>query len=125
MEMHLLDENASRERAFRGAPAQPMAGEARAITWRTGWAGHSVGTVCEGCKTLVMPFAGHIIQGMEADGRVGRGGGGIGGLPTCCWGRPREGSSVVRETAPLIHVCGLSCVPGGEGPMKRERKGPT
>ena len=53
-----------------GPPAQPMAGEARAITWRTGWAGHSVGAVCEGCKTLVMPFAGHIIQSMEADGRV-------------------------------------------------------
>ena len=58
MEMHLFDENASRERL----PGGPVGG-------------HSVGAVCEGCKTLVMPFAGHIIQGMGDRWSGGRGGG--------------------------------------------------
>ena len=38
IEMRLFDEKASRERPLSGGPpAQPMAGEARAITWRTRW----------------------------------------------------------------------------------------
>ena len=60
--MHLLDENASRQRSRWPEKRERLPGGPLG--------GHSVSAVCEGCKTLVMPFAGHIIQGMEADGRV-------------------------------------------------------
>ena len=70
-EMHLFDENASRERALRGAAS--AADGRRSVERLPGGpeGGHSVGTVCEGCKTLVMPFArGRSIADLEADGRV-------------------------------------------------------
>ena len=70
MEMHLFGENASRERALPGGRQRSRWPEKRERLPGGPVAGHSVGAVCEGCKTLVMPFAGHIIQGMEADGRV-------------------------------------------------------
>ena len=70
IEMHLFDENASRERALRGGRQRSRWPEKRERLPEGPVGGHSVGAVCEGCKTLVMPFAGHIIQGMVGDGGV-------------------------------------------------------
>ena len=70
MEMHLFDENASCERPLCGAASAADGRRSASDYLEDRLGGHSVGAVCEGCKPLVMPFAGHIIQGMEADGRL-------------------------------------------------------
>ena len=70
MEMHLFDENASRERA--------LCGDAGSSDGRIGLDyymgqrkdGLGVGTVCEDCKAFVPPFARGRSRDLEADGRV-------------------------------------------------------
>ena len=58
-----------------------------------------VGTVCEGCKALAVPYAVNLIRDLEADCRVDDA------------GEYRQlADTLLRETDPLIHVCGPSCV---------------
>ena len=68
-EMHLFDENASCEVALCGA-----ASETDGLTGVSGYLecrlhGLSVGTVCEGCKALAVPFAVNRARDLEAEGR--------------------------------------------------------
>ena len=70
MEMHLFDNNARKDKALCGADTS--ADELRSVRGylEDRLFGHAVGTVCEGCKALAAPFAGNIIQDLEAEGRL-------------------------------------------------------
>ena len=70
MEMHLFDNSARKENALCGADtsADDLRGVNGYLEDRL--YGLSVGAVCEGCKTLAVPFAENLIRELEADGRV-------------------------------------------------------
>ena len=73
--MHLFDTQADEEKALCGAnvPADDLTGVDDYVERRKD--GLPVGTVCERCKTLAMPFAEAIIEDMaealEDEGRLG------------------------------------------------------
>ncbi len=68
MEMHLFDGNARDEEALCGADssAEGRMGVDYYLDCRRG--GAPVGTVCEGCKALAVPFAENRVRDLEADG---------------------------------------------------------
>ena len=70
MEMHLYNPNADEEKAFCGEDASAI--DRRGVNGylQRRKDGLEVGTVCEACKALAVPFAVNVIPGLEADGRV-------------------------------------------------------
>ena len=69
-EQHLFDNDAREERALCGSDAstEERIGVVYYLECRMGCA--PVGTVCEGCKALVVPFAENRVRDLEADGFV-------------------------------------------------------
>ena len=69
-EMHLVDRNARRERVHCGADASDdeRMGVAYYLEMRKD--GFGVGTVCEGCKAGVIPFAVDLAQDLETEGML-------------------------------------------------------
>ena len=68
MEMHLFDNDATEEEALCGSGTTDD--ERRGVEGylEDRLYGHSVGTVCEGCKALAVPFAETLIRELEAYG---------------------------------------------------------
>ena len=68
MEMHLFDTQAPEEKALCGQDSSSI--ERRSVDYypEDRLRGRSVGTVCERCKSLSIPFAADIIQDREAEG---------------------------------------------------------
>ena len=73
IEMHLFDNNAPEEKALcgEGTPAHDRMGVDYYLELRS--SGLGVGTVCEQCKALVMPFAVNVSRNPEGDGEVAEG----------------------------------------------------
>lgn len=99
IEMHLFDNDAREEEALCGVDtsADDRRGvngylEARLLEL-------SGGTVCEGCKALVIPFAENLIRELEANGRVDE-----------AEDYRQLAYTLSRETGSLTHICGLFCV---------------
>ena len=70
MAMHLFDTDADKEKALCGedTPANDLIGVKYYLKQRKD--GLEVGTVCERCKALAVPFAVNLSRDREADGRV-------------------------------------------------------
>ena len=98
-EQHLFDTDAREEEALCGVDtsADDRIGVDYYVDSRKN--GLPVGTVCEGCKALAVPYAVNLIRDLEADCRVDDA------------GEYRQlADTLLRETDPLIHVCCPSCV---------------
>ena len=69
-EMHLFDTDASEEKALCGvdASADDRRGVGGYLESRL--YGLWVGTICEGCKALAVPFAVNLTRDLEAEGRL-------------------------------------------------------
>ena len=67
-ELHLFDDDARAEEALCGAGSSPVErmGIVYYLECRRG--GAPVGTVCEECKALVVPFAESLAEDLETDG---------------------------------------------------------
>ncbi len=67
-EQHLFDDDSREERALCGAHAstEERIGAVYYLECRMGCA--PVGTVCEGCKSLAVPFAEKLARDLELDG---------------------------------------------------------
>ena len=68
MEMHLFDGNARDEEALCGADSSTEGRMGVDYYLDCRRRGAPVGTVCEGCKTLAVPFAENRVRDLEADG---------------------------------------------------------
>ncbi|MCY4623959.1 MAG: hypothetical protein OXC99_03025 [Chloroflexi bacterium] len=69
MEMHLFDENASREEACCGAASETDCLRAVSGYLEDRLYGNSVGVICEACMALTVPFAVNRARDLEAEGR--------------------------------------------------------
>ena len=67
-EMHLFDDDAREERALCGAGSSPVERMGVVYYLESRRGGAPVGTVCDECKALVVPFAESFADALETDG---------------------------------------------------------
>lgn len=70
VELHLIDPNADKERAFCGGDTCDHDRISVEDYLHRRKNGLDVGTVCEACKVLAIPFAESIARALEAEGRL-------------------------------------------------------
>ena len=106
-EQHVFDEYAAEERALCGDAS--LSDGRIGVDYYMGRRkdGLGVGTVCEGCKALVPPFARGRSRDLEADGRLDEAQEYRELADHAAEGDRRAWSLGGRAIVPLIHVCGL------------------